>query len=192
MATSTLNVTGEEQPELGKGHGTEALGPSDSSDSGSDVVGGPGLAQDVGLGLDRGNTSDPDVGGADPYSGDADSDLAGADLDLVDAYNTAGPDVGDANLDSDSDSSGTGERATAGRDSPIRESQDISVDCIVGADEVGLADDDYIENRDPSERLEEDDQLELLTIDDGEDDDEEDDDEEDEKDEEDEENEEDE
>ena len=32
---------------LGKGHGTESLGPSDSSDSGSDLKGAPGLAQQV-------------------------------------------------------------------------------------------------------------------------------------------------
>ena len=29
---------------VGRGHGTGALGPSDSSDSGSDIAGGPGLA----------------------------------------------------------------------------------------------------------------------------------------------------
>jgi hypothetical protein len=32
---------------LGAGHGTGALGPSDSSDSGSDLVGAPGLPLDV-------------------------------------------------------------------------------------------------------------------------------------------------
>jgi len=96
MARSTLNTTGESDPSVRKGHGTGALGPSDSTDSGSDIVGGPGLNRDDGLPLQRGTTSDPDVDGQ------------GA---------TAGPDIGDADLDSDSDRFGTGERGAAGRDS---------------------------------------------------------------------------
>lgn len=96
MARSTLNTTGEGQPVTQKGHGTGALGPSDSTDSGSDIVGGPGLNREGGLPLQRGTTSDPDV----------DSPPT-----------TAGPDLGDADLDSDSDRFGTGERAAAGRDS---------------------------------------------------------------------------
>lgn len=96
MARSTLNTTGEGKGVTQKGHGTGALGPSDSSDTGSDVVGGPGLNRDGGLPLQRGSTSDPDV--------DA-------------APTNAGPDLGDADLDSDSDRHGTGERAAAGRDS---------------------------------------------------------------------------
>ena len=96
MARSTLNTTGESNPATGKGHGTRALGPSDSTDSGSDIVGGKGLNRDGGLPLQHGTTSDPDV------------DPSGA---------TAGPDIGDADLDSDSDRHGTGERAAAGRDS---------------------------------------------------------------------------
>ena len=70
---------------LGKGHGTESLGPSDSSDSGADLQG---------------------------------------------AANTAGPDVGDANLDSDSDRSGTGERAASGRDTVVPDGIDIDTDRI--------------------------------------------------------------
>ena len=97
MARSTLNTTGESNPAVRKGHGTGALGPSDSTDSGSDIVGGPGLNRPDGLPLQRGTTSDPDV--------DAPQ---GA---------TAGPDIGDADLDSDSDRHGTGERGAAGRDS---------------------------------------------------------------------------
>jgi hypothetical protein len=96
MAQSTLNTTGEGKGSTQKGHGTGALGPSDSSDSGSDVVGGPGLNRDDGLPLARGTTSDPDV-------------------DRMPT--TAGPDLGDADLDSDTDRYGTGERAAAGRDS---------------------------------------------------------------------------
>ena len=96
MARSSLNTTGESNPVVRKGHGTGALGPSDSTDSGSDIVGGPGLNRDDGLPLQRGTTSDPDI------------DAAGT---------TAGPDIGDADLDSDSDRYGTGERGAAGRDS---------------------------------------------------------------------------
>lgn len=94
MADSTLLRTGETPPATQNGHGTGALGPSDSSDSGSDVRGGPGLVHDEGIGLDQGTTSDPDLG-REP---------------------DAGADLGDANLDSDSDRFGTGERGAAGRD----------------------------------------------------------------------------
>ena len=90
---STLDRTGESAPKLDQGRGTRTLGRSDSSDSGSDVVGGPGLAQAEPLDLDRGTTSDPNRGGHD-----------------------AGPDIGDSNLDSDSDAEGTGENIAAGRD----------------------------------------------------------------------------
>jgi hypothetical protein len=96
MARSTLNTTGEGKGGTQKGHGTGALGPSDSTDSGSDIVGGPGLNRDGGLPLQRGTTSDPDVDSSPT---------------------NAGPDLGDADLDSDSDRYGTGERAAAGRDS---------------------------------------------------------------------------
>jgi hypothetical protein len=95
MAQSTLNQTGESKADVGKGHGTRSLGPSDSSDTGSDIVGNRGLNHDGGLPLSRGTTSDPD------------EDPPGA---------TAGPDIGDTDLDSDSDRHGTGERAAAGRD----------------------------------------------------------------------------
>ena len=67
---------------LHQGHGTSALGPSDSSDSGSDLAG-------------------PD----------------------------AGANIGDANLDSDSDRNGTGERAAAGGDDAV-EGADIGTDHI--------------------------------------------------------------
>ncbi|MDB5761088.1 MAG: hypothetical protein JWQ21_83 [Herminiimonas sp.] len=109
MATSSLDPANINQPDrqLGKGHGTGALGPSDLSDTGSDVTGGDGFAQQIDLGLDRGTTSDPE------------ESTAG---------HTAGPDVGDANLDSDTDSAGTGERATAGRDTIVSAGQDIDAD----------------------------------------------------------------
>ena len=101
---------------LGRGHGTEALGPSDSSDSGSDLKGAPGLARQVdGFGLDKGPMNDVE----DSFAG-----------------NTAGPDVGDANLDSDSDRAGTGERAAVGRDAVSRDGADIDADHIEAIPEV--------------------------------------------------------
>lgn len=111
MADSTLDYTGEEPPETGKGHGVGSLGPSDSSDSGSDIAGAPGLRDDLDTGLQSGTSEDPDRGGTD----------------------TAGPDIGDGNLSSDSDASGTGERASAGRD-PAETDRDIGVDRIVPID----------------------------------------------------------
>jgi len=100
---------------VGLGHGTEALGPSDSSDSGSDLVGAHGLAHDVDrFGLERGNNEDPDE--SRPAA-------------------TGGPDVGDGNLDSDSDRSGTGERGAAGRDAPAADA-DINPDRIVDESEL--------------------------------------------------------
>lgn len=109
---------------IGRGHGTESLGPSDSSDSGSDLKGAPGLARQVdGFGLDRREVNDIEEG------------FAG---------NTAGPDVGDANLDSDSDRSGTGERAAVGRDTTVADGADIDADRIEpmpDVDEEGEEDD---------------------------------------------------
>jgi hypothetical protein len=116
MANSTLNGTGESAPVVRKGHGTGALGPSDSSDTGSDIVGASGLnRQDDALPLQHGTTSDPE------------EDRGPA---------TAGPDIGDADLDSDSDRYGTGERGAAGRDSveavdetlSERDAQDVESD----------------------------------------------------------------
>ena len=122
--SSTLdpdNFPGAPDRKLGTGHSTGELGPSDSSDSGSDVSGGPGLAQQDTLDLGSGTTSD---------------------LEASTARGTAGPDVGDANLDSDSDGSGTGERAAAGRDTVARDGADIDVDHIEDIPSVPLDDDD--------------------------------------------------
>jgi hypothetical protein len=103
------NLTSGKDRSLGKGHGVGALGPSDTSDSGSDLRGAPGLAQQVdGFGLER-------------LPGEIEESFAG---------NTAGPDIGDANMDSDSDSSGTGERAAAGRDTVVADGADIDTDHI--------------------------------------------------------------
>lgn len=110
---------------LGKGHGTDALGPSDNSDSGSDVMGGPGFA----VGVDEDLIADLDRGTNEDYSIGHGSDTAGADM-------------GDAELDSDSDAGGTGERASAGRDSGVRDGADIDVDSIQSFEDVPLTDDD--------------------------------------------------
>src|SRR5690348_636614 len=84
MARSILERTGERAPRVDKGHTTRELGPGDRSDTGSDITGGPGLENDSdALDLQHGTTSDPERGRRPP---------------------TAGPDIGDENLDSDSDS----------------------------------------------------------------------------------------
>ncbi len=105
MAKSNI-LGGDEIPVVPPGHSTADLGPSDSSDSGSDIAGAGGLADDVGLGNESGTTSDMDLG------------------------HGAGPDVGDSNLDSDTDAAGTGERRGAGRDDSSREANDIKPDKI--------------------------------------------------------------
>ena len=110
---------------LGKGHGTDALGPSDISDTGSDVVGGPGFAgnldDDQLIHLDEGTTSD---------------------LEQSHAGDTAGPDVGDADFSGDSDMGGTGERAAAGRDTVAKDGADIDTDRIESIPDLPLTEDD--------------------------------------------------
>ena len=123
MATSTLDPDNIPAPDrkLDKGHGTSALGPGDTSDTGSDVQSGKRLAEpDAELGLDRGTTDDPDF-----VRGDV----------------SASPDIGDAELDSDTDAEGTGERATAGRDTDIEAGSDIDIDRIDRIDDIGTEED---------------------------------------------------
>jgi hypothetical protein len=100
-----------------KGHDTRSLGPSDSSDSGSDMA-GPGLIDDDVLNLDRGTNEDTE---------------AGRD-DIADA----GASVGDLGMDGNSDRSGTGERMAAGKEPAVRVNGDYGTDRIVGANEAGL------------------------------------------------------
>ncbi|MGV7210575.1 hypothetical protein ACLB1G_22295 [Oxalobacteraceae bacterium A2-2] len=99
MSESTLdpdNIPLGNDRILGRGHGTGALGPSDTSDSGSDVAGGTSLARDDDdFVLEQGTSED---GGSVPGA------------------IGSGPDLGDADLDSDTDATGTGERGAAGRD----------------------------------------------------------------------------
>jgi hypothetical protein len=126
--TSTLdpdNFPAPPERNLGSGHGTGALGPSDTSDSGSDVVGGPGFAlgidDDQKPGLERGTSEDSETG-------------SGLD--------SAGADIGNVDLDSDTDSGGTGERASAGRDTSARNDADIDTDSIQSLGDVALTDED--------------------------------------------------
>lgn len=113
MAAGALhpdNLTPGPDRRVPPGHGIDSLGPSDTSDSGSDLKGAPGLAQQIdGFGLDR-----------NPM--DLEESLAGY---------TAGPDVGDGQLDGDSDSGGTGERAAAVRDTVAPDGSDIAPDRII-------------------------------------------------------------
>ena len=134
MGTSPLAGGGPQVPKRIPGTGTDALGPSDTSDSGSDIVGADGAVDADDLDLSSGTNED------------------------VRRARGAGADVGDANLDSDSDSSGTGERAEAGRDTLRREAPDIAPDHIVGTDEevtdidaLGIDDGDTGEGDDDDE-----------------------------------------
>ena len=116
MASTLLGGRGRDRI-IGKGHGTEALGPSDTTDSASDIAGAPGLVEGDVIGLDRGTNEDPDTRGP---------------------HHTAGVDIGDAELDSDSDSVGTGEHMTAGRDPRTRADNDIRPDHIESISDVAL------------------------------------------------------
>ena len=100
MATSTLDPDNIPEPDrsLGKGHGTDALGPSDISDTGSDVQPGVRAVEEPDIGLDKGTTEDPDSR--------------------------------NVSVSGDSDAVGTGERASAGRDSDLELGADIDVDRI--------------------------------------------------------------
>ena len=100
-----------------QGHHPGSIGPSDSSDSGSDLI-GPGLIDDDLIGLDRGTTEDSE-------GGHLNSSDPGASL-------------GDVDGDDTSDRYGTGEHITAGKDPDIRIGNDIAPDRIVTAAEAGL------------------------------------------------------
>jgi hypothetical protein len=99
------------------GHDVRSLGPSDSSDTGADLI-GPGLLDDDQLGLDRGTNEDSEGG----HASAADD----------------GASVGDLGLDDTTDSAGTGERMTAGKQPHVRAGADIGFDRVVGPDEAGL------------------------------------------------------
>lgn len=120
MAGSTLdpdNFPQRRQRKNLKGHDTGTLGPSDTSDSGSDMA-GPGTVDDDRLNLDRGTNEDTEAG----------------TKNVADA----GPSVGDLGMDDNSDSAGTGEHLTAGKDPKVRPNQDRDVDRVVNEGEAGL------------------------------------------------------
>jgi hypothetical protein len=99
------------------GHDVKSLGPSDSSDSGSDMA-GPGLVDDDALNLDRGTNADSEAGSHNVAN--------------------AGASVGDLGMDDNSDRYGTGERLTAGKEPGVRVNADRDTDRIVGSNEAGL------------------------------------------------------
>lgn len=103
MPPSTLDPDNIPQSDrqLGRAHGLDVLGPSDLSDSGSDVQAGfkPIEEPEFGLGLDRGTNEDPD---SHIISASSDTD----------------------------DSTGTGESSTAGRNTDVDLGGDIGVDRI--------------------------------------------------------------
>jgi hypothetical protein len=121
MAGSTLDPdnlpAGRRKRKTPEGHDTGALGPSDSSDSGSDMK-GPGLTDDDRLNLDRGTNDDTEAG----------------------RHNVAdaGPSVGDLGMDDSSDRTGTGEHLTAGKEPRVRVNADRDADRVVRDDEAGL------------------------------------------------------
>ncbi|WP_097190643.1 chemotaxis protein [Caballeronia arationis] len=89
MSGSTLNPPDEGSVEIGKGHGTGALGPSDSSDSGSDVQGEKRYPGDIEDELDA------------HALGQSQAELA-SDTDRYGTGEAASAD-GDNNLETDSD-----------------------------------------------------------------------------------------
>jgi hypothetical protein len=120
MAGSTLdpdNIPAKRRRHTQKGHDVASLGPSDTSDSGSDMK-GPGLVDDDALHMDRGTNEDPE----------------GGTLGKIEA----GQAVGDRDMDDTSDSRGTGEHLTAGKDPRIRPNEDRDADRVVDAEQAGL------------------------------------------------------
>ena len=147
MANSTLLGIEHPIPAI-PGHDENALGPSDSSDSGSDVAG-----------LDPAGTVDPQM--------PVDRALA------EDVVRPAG--LADA-LESDSDRGGTGERRSAAGDAGGREASDISVDRIFSPlspdepdDPEGLVLDDAVASVDQAAAEDELDDEDLQDLDDLED-----------------------
>lgn len=121
MAGSTLdpdNIPSRPGRHVPKGRDVKSIGPSDTSDSGQDMA-GPGV---VGAGetlpLDRGTNDD----------------IEGGTLERIEA----GAGVGDRDMDDNSDSRGTGEHLTAGREPRIPANRDLDFDRVVSGKEAGL------------------------------------------------------
>lgn len=107
----------QDAPKQPKGHDIRSLGPSNSSDTGADMI-GPGLIDDDALALDRGTNEDTEGGHLSSADGEASLDQLA--------------------LDETSDREGTGDRTSAGKEPHIRMGGDIAPDRIVGPDEAGL------------------------------------------------------
>jgi hypothetical protein len=95
----------------------KSLGPSDTSDSGSDMA-GPGMVDDDALHLGRGTNEDPEGGTVGKIE--------------------AGASVGDREMDENSDAAGTGEHVTADKEPRSPMNADRDTDRIVSSDEAGL------------------------------------------------------
>jgi len=120
MAGSTLdpdNMPARRGRKTVKGTDVKSLGPSDTSDSGSDMA-GPGLVGDDAVHLDRGTNEDAEGGTVGKIE--------------------AGASVGDREMDDTSDASGTGEHLTAGKEPRVRPNADRDTDRIVNDEEAGL------------------------------------------------------
>jgi hypothetical protein len=107
----------QDAPKQPKGHDIRSLGPSNSSDTGADMI-GPGLIDDDALALDRGTNEDTEGGHLSNPGGSASADQLA--------------------LDETSDREGTGERTSAGKEPDVRLGGDIAPDRIVGPEEAGL------------------------------------------------------
>lgn len=94
MADSTLDpdyLSSGHDRSLGRGHGTGALGPSDSSDTGSDMQ-GPGVG-DVERESDTDSAGTGERAGVDRDS--VESDGEDIDVDRVESVETVDPDESD-------------------------------------------------------------------------------------------------
>ena len=60
MASTLLNEQGKDRV-VDKGHGPDALGPGDTTDSGADIAGAPGVVEGEATGLDQGTNEDIDT-----------------------------------------------------------------------------------------------------------------------------------
>ena len=113
------NVPPQRPASVPPGHDVKSLGPSDSSDSGSDMA-GPGLIDADMMNLDRGTMEDLEAG----------------DDDIADA----GTSVGDVDMDENSDRNGTGTRMSADLEPRAGDASDIAPDRVVGPGEAGVGD----------------------------------------------------
>jgi hypothetical protein len=111
------NIPAPRPESIPPGHDVKSLGPSDSSDSGSDMA-GPGLIDADMMNLDRGTNADMDFGKDD----------------IADA----GTSVGDLNMDETSDRAGTGTRMSADLEPRKGDAFDIDTDAVVDAAGAGL------------------------------------------------------